>query len=158
MNLSLKNVVAFIFFIVAPNLVQAEMQTGIWEVNSNLKMNDVDLTGTANKHKTCMTHKAMKHFLKSATNGMKRNGKGCKLINQKETVDSYSWKMQCDSLLGMPGNVTGTGNFKLNKKFVSGEMKFINKILNTKVLSLSLVNRIEAKRLGNCKKKTNKSE
>lgn len=131
-------------------VVQADIRAGEWEISSSVSMNGTPIAGTETKQKLCLDQKKMLAYLENVTEGMKRNGDKCELLKSEMRSVSYTWKMQCQGMVGLPGQVVGEGKFKISTLKIEGDMVFTSKVLYTNMLSFTINNHFLAIRLGEC--------
>lgn len=133
-----------------PGYARADIRAGEWQITSSVTMNGAPIAGTDTKQKICLDQKKMEAYLHKVTDGMKRNGEKCELLNSELTSTAYHWQMHCAGMMGLPGEVAGKGDFSISAAKVEGDMTFSSKVLYTNLLSFTINNHFVARHIGAC--------
>ncbi len=131
------------FFCTSPASAEAAFPSGLWEMTATMEIQGL-APGLSRPHvyRRCLTGK-------DPIPREPERDRQCRLLWSSLEGDALTWSVQCEM---DTGSMTGKGRVLFRGETLTGVMK--GKILGKKGKTLSVTQRIEGRRIGDCPKAT----
>jgi len=126
-------------FAAAPALAAPNLEEGNWEITTKLEMPGMPFAMPPSKHNQCMTKKEL-------VPDASRKGQDCKVLEQKVTGNTLTWRIQCKD---KEGTMDGEGRITYAGKSYDGTMKARMKEKGGEVMEMNF--QYQARHTGPCK-------